>query len=137
VSPDDPFNTILFMLALMTWREARSEGFTAMLAVAYIPNTRAEKGGWFGGSLLACIEKPYQFSSMTTPRDPQLTTWPTLTDPSWDDALLAAKSAIAKSQVNPAPEADSYYSTDIAPPSWATPENFVVQIGKLRFFKTV
>lgn len=137
MSPQDAYTTNVWMLGLMAWREARSEGATAMLAVAYIPMTRAEHGGWWGGSLLSCITRAYQFSSIGTPRDAQLTTWPTLTDPTWDEALQCAKAAIAKSRPNPAPNADSYFDDSIVPPPWAIPDNFIAKIGKLNFYQTV
>ena len=137
MTPDDQYNCNVVFLALMVWREARGESFDAKLAVAYVACARAIKGGWWGGTIMAVLFKKDQFSSMTYPGDPNLVQWPQPTDYTWNDSLNAAKQAIAKSVVNPAPNADSYFSVDIPEPSWAQKATFVAQIDHFKFYRTV
>jgi spore germination cell wall hydrolase CwlJ-like protein len=77
--------------------------------------------------------KRWQYSSLTDPRDPQLTTWPK-DDPVWGQCLYVADGVLNGVFSNPVPGADSYHDISIPAPAWATPEMFVKQIGKLRFY---
>jgi spore germination cell wall hydrolase CwlJ-like protein len=57
----------------------------------------------------------------------------------WIECLQAASNAVdgiadKRASENPVPGADGYYDISISPPKWATPETFVKQIGKLRFY---
>ena len=61
------------MLALVMWREARGEGRDGMRAVGHVVRNR-HKAGW--GSVVDCITKKNQFTSMSVPGDGQLTRWP-------------------------------------------------------------
>lgn len=122
------------MLALVVWREARGENGTAKLAVAQSVLNRVKRPSWWGDSVLSVVRKKWQYSSMTDPKDVQLTTWPNPTDYSWLECLQTAYDAIGGSVPNPAPGADSYFDISIPPPKWATPDTFVTQIGRLRFY---
>jgi spore germination cell wall hydrolase CwlJ-like protein len=125
----------LTFLALVLWREARAEPREGKVAVAYSILNRVERPSWWGRSLLEVITRKWQYSSMTDPNDVQLTRWPTAYDPTWLSCLEVAASVLARTEPNPAPGADSYYAVSMpAPPRWATPETFVVQVGHHRFY---
>lgn len=123
-------------LALCVWREARSESSEAKLAVAYVAIQRVKLQSWMGKNMMEVLFHPWQFSSLTNPRDPQLTRWPREDDDSWHDCLFQTALAIDGSAQNPAPGADSYYGISIEPPAWAAQGQFIKQIGQLRFFRT-
>jgi spore germination cell wall hydrolase CwlJ-like protein len=125
---------IVFM-ALVIWREARGESFEAQLAVGFSIMNRVENPKWWGSSVMEVVTKKWQYSSMTDPKDRQLTTWPK-EDSVWNKCLEAANSVILGIVKNPAPGADSYHDTSIQSPKWATKQNFVCQIGRLRFHNT-
>ncbi len=126
-----------FFLALAVWKEASNQSSAAMLAVAYSILRRASLPRWWGTDIQSVIFKPYQYSSFTVKGDPDLIRWPQSNDPSWVRSIQAAQAAMMNSAPNPAPKADSYYDISIAAPVWATPEGFIVQIDRLRFYETV
>jgi spore germination cell wall hydrolase CwlJ-like protein len=121
-------------LALVLWREARGEPFPARVAVACSVMNRVLRPAWWGRSVLEVLFKKWQYSSVTDPHDPQLTTWPIGTEQSWLDCLQIAHLAVEGQLQNPVPGADSYYDTSIPAPKWATEDCFVAQLGKLRFY---
>ncbi|HBI15006.1 MAG TPA: hypothetical protein DDY20_05760 [Desulfobulbaceae bacterium] len=84
--------------------------------------------------MMSVVFKKWQFSSMTDPRDRQLTTWPATNDPSWRQCLSIACASIDGDLPNPVPGADHYYDISIPPPKWAAAARFVSQIGKVRFY---
>jgi N-acetylmuramoyl-L-alanine amidase len=121
-------------LALAVWREARGESREGKAAVAYSITNRIAARHW-GNTVMSVIFERLQYSSMTHYADPQLATWPADDDPSWKEALEIAASVIEQTTPNPINGADSYHDTSIKPPRWATPDNFVQQIGRLRFYR--
>lgn len=127
------YETVL--LALVIWREARSERAQGMLGVAYSIINRVKSPGWWGSDIAGVIARRWQYSSMTDPRDPQLTIFPVNEDASFKVALDVASMAQSGQFDNPIGLADSYHDISIAPPGWATPDKFVVQIGRLRFYQ--
>jgi N-acetylmuramoyl-L-alanine amidase len=134
-TPDQQRITDTFYLGLVVWREARGEALNAKLAVAYSILNRVRNPKWWGHDISSVVTKAWQYSSMTDPMDPQLRTWPVLSDPSWIDCLGIAM--MAPSMLNSlCPGADSYYDTSIPPPKWAKDEMFVAQIGNLKFYNT-
>ena len=137
MNPQDSYQWNVFALALCIWREARGESFEAKLAVGYVVITRANLSRWWGGpSITSVIFHKEQFSSLTHAGDPNLTQWPSDTDTTWGDSINAAKQAIAKSAVNPAPDADSYVSGTVEP-EWIASATFIAKIGAFRFYRTV
>lgn len=120
-------------LALVLWREARGETYAARLAVACSVMNRVNRPSWWGSSVMSVVLKKWQYSSMTDPKDRQLTTWPNENDSIWWECMQTAYDVLNKVVGNPAPGADSYYDVSIPPPKWATPETFVVALGRLRF----
>ncbi len=124
----------LVFMALTVWREARGESFVAQAAVAHSILNRVHRPSWWGRSVIEVVTKRLQYSSLTDPHDPQLTTWPRGTEQSWTDALRIAAGVLDGTIKNPVPGADSYFDVSIAAPPWATSACFVAQVGRLRFF---
>jgi spore germination cell wall hydrolase CwlJ-like protein len=125
-------------LALTLWREARGENEEVIKSVGFVILNRVRKGGWYGTDISSVIFKKYQFSSLTDPKDRQLTTWPLSTDKSWQKCLAIADDLIENKIGNKISDADSYYDISIREenkPKWATQANFIKQIGRLRFYK--
>ena len=127
----------LVFFALVIWREARGEPLLAQAGVAHSILNRVARPSWWGRSLLEVLFKRLQFSSMTDPKDRQLTTWPvpgTASWPAWLQAMDVASSALAGTLPNPVPGADTYHDVSIeTPASWGSPR-FVGQLGRIRFF---
>lgn len=123
----------IIFLALMIWREARGESRLTQEAVAMCVINRVEKPKWWGDTIINVIFKKWQFSSLTDPKDRQLTTWPSRGLKSWNLAMEIAEKAVNKLLEHPAPNSDSYYDDSIPRPYWATNKNFVTKIGKLNF----
>jgi len=121
-------------LALTIWREARGETTDAQIGVAFVILNRVKHPGWWGTDIQSVIFKKWQFSSFTDPNDKQLTTWPSSTDISWNKALQIANDTIDGITVNPVKGADSYYDISIPAPKWTTPDTFVAQLGRIRFY---
>lgn len=120
-------------MALTIWREARGEPQDGQVAVAHSILNRVKKPSWWGKSVMEVLFKKWQYSSLTDPKDRQLTTWPK-DDTVWGQCLFVADQVLSGNFSNPVPGADSYYDLSISAPKWATPEMFVKQIGRLRFF---
>jgi len=129
---DTRMSDIVFM-ALAIWREARGESILGQTAVAMSILNRVARPSWWGHSVLEVLFKKWQYSSLTDPHDPQLTAWP-IENAIWQQCLQVAADAIHGISDNPVPGADSYFDDSIPAPKWATPETFVKQIGKLRFY---
>lgn len=121
-------------LALAIWREARGESLEGKIAVACSVMNRVERPSWWGTTVLEVVFKKWQYSSLTDPRDAQLTTWPRESAPAWQECLVVADMALKHGVENPVPGADSYHDISIPDPYWATPDMFVGQIGRLKFY---
>lgn len=131
------------MLALVIYREARGETRAAQATVGWSILARVRKGGWWGNTIQEVIEKPWQYSSITAPHDPQYTgipltdgMLPGLTDAAYMACLDVATAILGNTEPNTLPDADSYYDTSTPPPKWATGEGFRGQVGRLRFYDT-
>jgi spore germination cell wall hydrolase CwlJ-like protein len=128
-------------LALTAWKEARGGGEKEMAAVATSILNRVNKPCWWGRDIHSVVWKKWQYSSMTAPNDPQLSLQPKDTDPSWIMAKQVAANIYSGNRVVEIGNADSYYDISLdkppnKPPVWATPQNFVTQIGRLKFYET-
>lgn len=121
-------------LALTIWREARGESREVRAGIAHVILNRVHRPAWWGTDIMSVVFKKWQFSSLTDPRDRQLTTWPSKDERSWQQCLQVAIEACAGGLKNPVPGADSYYDISIPAPKWATPAPFVAQIGRVRFY---
>src|ERR1039458_10023811 len=119
MTPTQQQSANLIFLALCVWRESRGESAEAQLAVAYSILQRVARGGWWGTDVQSVIGKKWQYSSITTPGDPNLIQWPLSNDPSWDACVHAAQAALTCSLPNPAPGADWYFDGSVNRPGWA------------------
>ena len=132
LTPEQQRITDVFFLAFCVWREARGESRDAQVAVAYSITTRVSKGGWWGNTIASVVTAPLQYSSMTYAKDPQLAKYPT--GDSWEACMDVAEDVLDAKVPNPVPDADSYYDTSIKAPNWAKLDQFVKQIGRIRFY---
>jgi spore germination cell wall hydrolase CwlJ-like protein len=121
-------------LALCIWREARGEGRAGLVAVAHSIVNRVASPTW-GNTMMSVLFQRQQYSSLTHQQDPQLVVWPTDDDPTWKEALEVADGVLRGEIDSPVGKADSYHSTSIVPPRWATNERFVLQVGRHRFYR--
>lgn len=119
-------------LALTLWREARGESIECREAIASVIMTRAASPGWWGKDVMGVVTCPWQFSSLTDPKDRQLTTWPKSDDKQWLECLVIAEHAIALGFES---AGDHYYDNSIKAPKWANHEKFVKQIGRVKFYR--
>ncbi len=124
----------VFFLAFTVWREARGESYEGKLAVAQSIMNRVRLPSWWGDSVQGVVTKKWQYSSLTDPKDLQLTTWPREDDARWQECLQLALDVVNGDVGNPVPGADSYYAVTIPAPKWATDGAFVRQIGNHRFY---
>ena len=134
MSPDASYWSNVVFLGLTVWREARGESYTCKLAVAFSIIERVHHPKFWGNDVMSVCFKRFQYSSMTNAGDPNLVAWPQAADMAWDDSVQAATAAISGTPTNPAPGADSYFDDSIAPPNWAKPSMFVIQIGHILFY---
>lgn len=128
-----------FYLAFVLWREARSETRPGKVALVHSILNRVMHPKWWGDSISAVVRKPWQYSSMTDPKDPQLTKYPE-DGPVWEECLDIAAGVLSGTLSNPLPGADSYYaiSMDKAgnPPAWSRTAAFLGQVGNHKFYDT-
>lgn len=125
----------LTFLALTLWREARGESRDGKIAVAHSIVNRTLSPSW-GDTIMSVLFQRLQYSSLTHTMDPQLSIWPKESDPSWGECLQIAHGVLDGSIKSNIEKADSYHDTSIQPPKWATPESFITQIGRLKFYRT-
>jgi N-acetylmuramoyl-L-alanine amidase len=78
--------------SLCLWREARGEGVQGMTAVACVIRNRVVK---HGSSYHEEVYRPWQFTSMSDPADPEYRLQPFVSDPTWAQAQAIAKSIIS------------------------------------------
>jgi|SRR5215831_16007669 len=82
----------IIITALTIWRENRGGGHDGMQSVLNVIKNRSIKRK---SSLYEESIRPYQFSSMTAPRDPELILFPKVGDPQMDIAIdLATQASI-------------------------------------------
>lgn len=77
--------------ALCIWREARGEGVVGMTAVACVIRNRARKRL---SSYSVEVFRPWQFTSMSDPYDPEFRLMPAESDPSWVQAQSISRDVI-------------------------------------------
>uniref|UniRef100_A0A6M3KEV7 Putative cell wall hydrolase n=1 Tax=viral metagenome TaxID=1070528 RepID=A0A6M3KEV7_9ZZZZ len=126
----------MVFLALVVWREARGESDEGKAGVIHCVLNRVDNPKWWGRNVCQVIFKKWQFSSMTDPKDPQLTNWPDPESESWQKCFRLAECAIFGTLENPVPEADSYHDISIPDPAWAPSSKFIGQIGRIKFYNT-
>ena len=129
------------LLALLIWREARGEDYATKVAVAWSVRNRVLDPGkdWWGDTWVAVMTKPWQYTSLTAPGDPNLVKFPAGDDGSWLDSIKAAEAVYAGACPDPVGGATHYFdrSLDANPPVWAEAEDsvHVCDVGAMRFWK--
>lgn len=116
--------------------EASGEGEQGELAVAFVLVNRMKDGRW-GSNLASVVLAPEQFSCWNT-KDPNRRRIADMKNV--DTALQAAGVALGRAlsgYPDPTMGATHYYSVDIPAPDWAATGQFLVQIGKHRFYNKV
>ena len=125
-----------FYLALVVYREARGETLAGKAGVAHTVLNRVKRGGWWGSAIDEVITKPYQFSSLTDPKDPQLTKWPKLSNPSWQNCLQCAIECLNGTIGDPTGGATHYFDDSITAPKWVDQDaKYKGKIGRLNFYQ--
>lgn len=124
----------IVLLALLVYREARGESHEAKIAVAHTVLNRVAHPTWWGNDVVSVITKKWQYSSLTDPKDPQLTVWPKASDHIFEECLTVASLVLSGIYNAPLKGIDSYHDSSIPAPKWATPDTFVGQLGKLKFY---
>lgn len=122
-----------YLLTMVLWRESRGEPDHVKTAVCYSILRRVQVGGWWGDTLQKVITKPWQYSSMSDPHDPQLVKYLISTDTAAKQCWDIAEGCLTNSLPNKFPKADSYFDQSIPPPAWATPATFLGKLGKINF----
>ena len=127
-------SNIIFM-ALCLWREARGESVACRIAIAYVIMNRVlhPKWGW-KSDIMQVIFMPMQFSSLTDPKDKQLTLWPASNDVQWLECVKIAEQVVYGDAINPIGAANHYYDISIPAPYWAKDSNFIIQIDNIKFY---
>lgn len=127
-----------FYLALTIYREARGEPLSAKAGVAWTVLNRMQVNpkSW-GNSIDAVVTKKWQYSSLTDPKDPQLTRWPLLSDQAWVDCLACADEVLRGVLADPTNGSTHYHDISIAPPSWATSPEAQPKgkFGRINFYR--
>lgn len=123
-----------FLLALCVWREARGEPQLGWIAVAWVIKNRMTMRKQ---TLYKVVTARLQFSSMTAPKDPELSLWPDEHDATWISIQAEATGVMHGIIPDPTGGASSYYANYIAfPPSWnLSLLQQTAKIGKHIFFK--
>lgn len=107
----------LEVMARTIYGEARGESFTGQVAVGNVILNRARRGGWFGASIAAVCQKPWQFSCWNANdpnRDKLLAV--DLTSEALRTAVQACLAAVERDLTS---GSTHYYAKHIAPPAWA------------------
>lgn len=117
--------------------EASGEGADGELAVAFVLVNRMRDGRW-GPNLASVVLAPEQFSGWNT-NDPNRKRIALMknADPILSSAATALEKALS-GVADPTRGATHYYSVDMpSPPFWAAKGQFLIQIGKHRFYNQV
>jgi len=123
------------VLALVIWREARGEGNEGMRAVAHVIRNRV-MATHLPDTWDDIIEAKWQFSSMTAPGDPMLVQWPKQPDPTFDSAMLIAKSVYTGVDVDNTSGATLYANLAVCSPKWDFSKLIKVStLGRHTFFR--
>ena len=125
------------LLALCIWREARGQSPEAWAGVKHVILNRAAnpKGPYSHcADVVSNILAPFQFSSFN-PGTPEAGLLPNPAHTADFTAWLNICDLVDRQTADQTQGATHYFSVDIEPPAWASPEHFTVQIGAFRFFR--
>jgi N-acetylmuramoyl-L-alanine amidase len=119
--------------ALCAWRENRGGQTPGMQSVINVLVNRAKM---HGSSVYQESVRPWQFSSMTAPGDPNLIKFPLPNDAQWETALLLMQKASEGVLFDMTDGATNYYAASMTtPPNWANTMQFTVEIAGQKFFR--
>lgn len=137
--------------ALCLWREARSEGMEAMLAVWFVIHNRmSDSEHRWPKTVSGVLLQAEQFDSLVIKGDPETVAWPRQPIPpaspsadwlAWVDAQTIVETAFSGQvltvQMDPSKGANMYESLPEGAkrPAWATPEALTATIGAIRFYR--
>ena len=118
--------------------EARSDGLDGMQAVANVVLNRINHPRWWGHGIASVCLAPEQFSSWNdgSTQIPLVKQAIEKLDPVYLESVKIAQSAVQDDLVDNTKGADSYFAISIPAPSWAKENEFTVQIGRQRFYRT-
>lgn len=124
-------------VARTLWGEARNQGEKGMQAVCNVIMNRAHNPRWWGHDPISVCKMPYQFSCWLAD-DPNRNKLMVVTtaDPFFKQAMAIATQAISGELEDATENADSYYATYLAPPTWAAKAVHTVTILQQMFFRT-
>lgn len=126
--------TETFYLAFVAYREARNQTLDCRAGVMWTLLNRAQRPSWWGRSIARCAVRKFQYSSLTDPRDRQLTVWPVEGEKAWFECLDLARHVYAGLVPHPMPGADSYHDVSIQTPATMATGRYCGQIGAIKFF---
>jgi N-acetylmuramoyl-L-alanine amidase len=128
------------LLVTLIGRESRGQTYNAKLGVAWSVRNRVIRPAWWGTGWMSVLTKKAQYTSMEPPsgKDPNLTVYPDLVSPAWQECIQVAEVAYWGDGTDPTMGADHYFdkSLDDNPPNWATALVHTCDIDALRFFRT-
>lgn len=121
-------------LAICTvWSEARGEPYECKLGVAEVIRKRTERCYMSDGTLASTCLKDYQFSGWNN-GDPNRI--PSVKIDDLDPVVIECTRAWHESaHTHLAKGAVLFCNMNLAHPYWATPENFLCELGAMSFFK--
>ena len=129
------YETVL--LAIVLWREARSETVDTLRVVAWSIKNRVSHPAWWGGDWASVISKFEQYSSMTVRGDPNTVKWPLAGDAAWANCMSVAAEVHDPGGVDVSQGATHYYDSSVPPPQWTTQMVFVMAQGPFHFYRPV
>ena len=119
----------LVFLAVTSWKENRSGGTLGLTSIINVVVNRSVRDG---SSCYAECVKRLQFSSITAPGDPELTLWPSESDPQFIEAQALAQYAATGGLADLTGGAVDYY----APGSIKTTQTIVIDGVQFPFPQT-
>jgi len=138
----EPTQHDIDILARTIYGEARGEydhpqgGLAALIAVGNVIMNRIQRGGRFGCSIAAVCLKPYQFSCWNH-EDPNLQIVKAAAPPTHTTFKLCLDVAdpIAHNRWPDLTQGSNHYHASSCSPSWASPDDFKIKIGRHLFYK--
>lgn len=135
------------ILARTLWGEARGEGLTGQIAVAWSIRNRVEmdlhddgKPDWWGEGYAGVCQKAWQFScwNKNDPNYPFLSGAEPIPPSQFAQAREAASIVIDGKQPDPTGGATHYYATTmLKAPDWAAKAKRTLKLGRHIFFRDV
>lgn len=127
------------VLAATLWGEARGVDALGRAAVALVIMNRAERGGWFGSTIVEICLKPWQFSCWNS-GDPNEAKLASLDedDPTFRECLVVAELSLANIIVDITRGSTHYHTASMGwPESWGEPRAPAARIGGHLFYNNV